>query len=140
MIKSFAAAVIVITIISCGKDEPIANYEPKAPEEKALLNVLLDFQDGVNRRDAVKIINLIHENALIMTGRERKLLTKAEYFNILPKRLADNPPIALGKPKMAISGSQAEVKAYITRGEYRGLLVFNMKRVDNKWYIQGWKY
>ena len=140
MIKQFAFTVIVIMTIACGQDEPIANYEPGSSEEKALKGVLLDFQDGVNSRDAVKIINLIHEDASIMTGRERKLLTKAEYFNILPKRLAENPPIALGKPKMAISGSQAEVKTYITRGEYRGLLVFNMKRVGNKWYIQGWKY
>ncbi len=140
MIKQFAFAVIVIMTISCGQDEPIANYEPRTPDETALKNILLDFQDGVNSRDAVKIINLIHDDASIMAGRERKILTRAEYFNILPKRLAENPPIALGKPKMAISGGQAEVKVYITRGEYRGLLVFNMKRVGDKWYIQSWKY
>ncbi len=138
--KPLVFTLTFIIIISCGQDEPIANYEPGSPEEKALQGVLLDFQDGVNSRDAVKIINLIHEDASIMIGRERELLTKAEYFKILPKRLTDNPPIALGKPKMAISGSQAEVKTYITRGEYRGLLVFNMKRVGNKWYIQSWKY
>ncbi len=140
MIKQFVFAVIVIVTISCGRDEPIANYEVKSPEEQALKSVLLEFQDSVNNRDSEKIINLIHEDAAIMTGRERKILTRAEYLNILPKRLAENPPIALGKPKMAISEGQAEVKAYITRGEYRGLLVFNMKRVGNKWYIQSWKY
>jgi hypothetical protein len=127
-------------ILSCGPDEPIANYEPRTPDEKALKDVLLEFQEGVNRRDAVKIINLIHDDASIMTGRERKMLTRAEYFKILPKRLADNPPVALGKPKIAISNDQAEVKAYITRGEYRGLLVFNMKRVGDRWYIHSWKY
>jgi hypothetical protein len=139
-LKHFVFTLTVIMIISCGQDEPIANYEPGSPEEKALKGVLLDFQDGVNSRDAVKIINLIHEDASIMAGRERKILTRAEYFKNLPERLAENPPIALGNPKMAISGGQAEVKTYITRGEYRGLLVFNMKRVGNKWYIQGWKY
>ena len=138
--KHFVFTLAFIMILCCGQDEPIANYEPGSPEEKALQGVLLDFQDGVNSRDAVKIINLIHDDASIMTGRERKILSRAEYFKILPKRLAENPPIALGKPKMAISGGQAEVKAYITRGEYRGLLVFNMKRVGDKWYIQGWKY
>jgi hypothetical protein len=140
MIKQFAIALIVITSISCGQDEPVTSYQPKSPDERALKSVLLDFQDGVNSRDTVKIINLIHEDASIMTGRERKILTRAEYFKILPKRLAENPPVALGKPKMAISGGQAEVKVYITRGEYRGLLVFNMKRIGDKWYIQGWKY
>ena len=140
MIKHFVFTLMVIMILSCGQDEPIANYEPRTPEEEALKNVLLDFQAGVNSRDTLKIINLIHDDASIMTGRERKILTRAEYFKILPKRLADNPPIALGKPKMVISNGQAEVKTYITRGEYRGLLVFKMKRVGNKWYIQGWKY
>jgi len=75
-----------------------------------------------------------------MTGRERKTLSKEEYAKILPKRLAGNPFIALGKPKMTVSGDKAEVKIYMTRGNYNGLVVYNMILEDNKWYIQGWKY
>ena len=87
-----------------------------------------------------EIENLIHENAAMMTGRQRKILSKTEYVKVLPKRLAENPPVALGKPKMTISGDEAEVKIYMTRGDYNGLVVFHLKMENDKWYILSWKY
>jgi hypothetical protein len=75
-----------------------------------------------------------------MIGRDRKILSKSEYSTILPKRLADNPTIALGKPKMTVDGDKAEVKIYMTRGDYNGLVVFNMQMENDRWYIKSWKY
>ena len=140
MLKHLILAIVITTTLSCGQNEPLTLYEPESVHEQALKTVLLDLQDGVNTRDSKKIENLIHEDASIMTGRDRKILSKAEYIKILPKRLADNSPIALGKPKMAISDDSAEVKIYMTRGNYNGLVVYNMRLEDNKWYIQSWKY
>lgn len=140
MLKHLILAIVITTTLSCGQNEPLTLYEPESVQEQALKTVLLDLQDGVNTRDSKKIENLIHEDASIMTGRDRKILSKAEYIKILPKRLADNSPIALGKPKMAISDDSAEVKIYMTRGNYNGLVVYNMRLEDNKWYIQSWKY
>jgi len=62
---------------------------------------------------------------------QRNILSKEAYVKILPKRLAGNPSIALGKPKMTVSGDKAEVKIYMTRGGYNGLVVYNMKLEDN---------
>ena len=105
-----------------------------------LKGILLDFQEGVNTLDSKKIENLIHENASLMIGRERKLLSKAEYIKSLPKRLAENPSITFGKPKMTVSGDKAEIKIYMARGKYNALVVFNMIYENNKWYIESWKY
>lgn len=140
MLKYLVFIIAAIVAISCGQNEPLSTFEPKSPQEQALKDVFLDFEDGVNSQDAKKIENLIHKKASLMVGRDRKLLPKAEYIKILPKRLADNPPIALGKPKMDVSGDTAEVRIYMTRGRYNGLIVYNMKREDNGWYIQSWKY
>ena len=140
MMKQLLFFIVITVIASCGQNEPLTNYEPKSPQEQALKSFLLDFQDGVNTLDAKKIETLIHPKASLMTGRERKTLSKEEYVKILPKRLAGNPSIALGKPKMTVSGDKAEVKIYMTRGNYNGLVVYNMILEDNKWYIQGWKY
>ena len=85
-------------------------------------------------------LNLIHAKAAIMVGSERKILTRAAYSKILPNRLAENPPVALGKPKMSVSGDEAEVRIYMTRGDYNGLVVFNMKMENDRWFIQSWKY
>ncbi len=134
------SALAVTAILSCGQNEPLADYAPKSPQEQALKNILLDFQEGVNTLDSDKIADLIYEKAAIMTGRDRKIVTRSEYIKILPQRLAENPPVSLGKPKMAFSGDQAEVKIYMTRGDYSGLIVFDMMLDNNKWYIQSWKY
>ena len=130
----------ILAMIACGQNEPLADYEPKSPEEAALKTIFLEFQDAVNRKDSEKVANAIHENAKIMVGRERTTLTKADYSKILASRLAENPPISFGKPKMKISGETAEVRIYMTRGNYNGLIVYNMKKDYSKWYIQNWRY
>ena len=140
MLKYLTFAIVITIIVSCGQNEPLNGYEPKSPQEQALKRMLLDFQDGVNTKDSSKIKDLIHEKATLMIGRERKILSKTAYSKVLPERLAENPPIALGQPKMTVSGDKAEVKIYITRGSYNGLMVFNMKLEYNRWYIQGWNY
>ena len=140
MLKHLVFALVATITISCGQSEPLSTYEAQSSQEEALKNVFMDFENGVNMRDAKKIENLIHDNASLMVGRDRKILSKAEYSKILPKRLADNPPVALGIPKMKVSGDSAEVRIYMTRGRYNGLIVYNMKLENNRWYIQSWKY
>ena len=140
MLKYIIAAIVITGIISCGRNDPLANYEPKSPKEVALKKVFLEFQDGVNRKDTKKVATLIHENASIMIGRDRKILTRTEYIKILPERLAENPSISLGKPRMKVLGEVAEVKIYMTRGNYKGLIVYNLKLDNNNWYIHNWRY
>ena len=140
MLKHLVFAFVIAALPSCGRNEPLANYEPKSPREQALKNLLLEFEDGINARDAVKVGNLIHNEASIMIGRDRKILSRAGYIAILPKRLAENPPISLGIPKMSVFDYKAEVRIYMTRGDYTGLMVFNMKLDNDRWYIQSWDY
>ena len=129
-----------ITIISCGTDTPLAEYIPSSDQEAAIKNVLLGFEDGVNRRDVKKVAGFIHEDATLMLGRERRLISKPDYLKILPQRLADQPPIALGRPKMALSGNAAGVRIYMKRGEARALVTFHLTHEDHRWAISGWDY
>ena len=140
MVRHLVFAIAAAAILSCGQSEPLARYEPQSPQEQALKRVLLDFQDGVNTKDSKKVADLIHDKAAIMTGRDRKILSKADYLKILPKRLAENPSISLGKPKMSLDGDKAEVKIYMTRGELNVLVVYDMKLEGHQWYIHGWTY
>ena len=138
--KYILLCLAILAMISCGRNEPLADYEPKSPGEAALKTVFLEFQDGVNRRDADKVAGLIHKGASLMVGRDREVLSRVEYIKVLPKRLAENPAISFGRPKMKISAETAEVKIYMTRGNYNGLVVYNMIRDDSKWYIKSWRY
>lgn len=131
---------MILVLLSCDSNEPLTTYEPKSSQEAALKNIFLELENGVNTRNAEKIAALIHEEASLMIGRERKILSKSEYRKILPQRLADNPSIALSRPKIKVSGNKAEVRIYITRGNYDGLIVYHMKLDKGGWYIQSWKY
>jgi hypothetical protein len=131
---------VLYTIMSCGTDTPLAEYTPSSDQEAAVKSVLQDFQDGVNRRDPENVAGLIHEDATLMFGRERRRLSKSDYLKILPQRLAEQPPIALGRPKMALSGNTADVRIYMTRGGARMLVTFHLTRDDHRWAINGWTY
>ena len=133
-------AIVVSTTLSCGIDTPLADYKPNSHQEEALKNVLLNFQAGVNRKDSKIIADLLHENASIMIGRDRDIVSKAKYINILPERLAENPPTTLGKPKMSVSDNKAEVKIYMFRGNSKALVTFHMQLDNNRWTIKSWKY
>jgi hypothetical protein len=135
-----ALLLLSITITSCDTDTPLAEYRPCSDQEVAIKNVLLGFEDGVNRRDVKKVAGLIREDATLMLGRERRPISKPDYLKILPQRLADQPPIALGRPKMALSGNEADVRIYMKRGEARVLVTFHLTRVDHRWTINGWDY
>ena len=139
-LKLLIAAVMMTALISCGRDEPLSDYKTKSPQETALKKVLLEFQDGVNRKDADKVSSLIHANAELMVGRERRILSRPAYIEVLPKRLAENPDIAFGKPKMKIENEAAEVRIYMTRGNYNGLVVYHMRLQNDRWYILSWRY
>ena len=132
--------VLVLTIMPCGTDTPLGEYTPSSDQEAAVKSVLLAFQDGVNRRDAKKVADLIHEDAMLMLGRERRRHSKSDHIKILPQRLADQPPIAFGRPKMDMKDDTADVRIYLTRGGARVLVTYHLTRDDHRWAISGWTY
>ena len=73
---------LIGVMISCGTDTPLGEYAPASKEEAAVKNVLLDFQDGVNRRNSRKVGDLIHDDAVLMLGRERHQISKSDYIKI----------------------------------------------------------
>ena len=139
-INAVLIGLLVHTLLSCGTDTPLAEYVPSSDQEAAVKGVLLDFQVGVNLKDANKVAALIHEDATLMLGRERNRLSKSDYVKILPQRLADQPPIALGRPKMDIKSDAADVHIYLIRGNARVLVTYHLMRNDDRWTISGWTY
>jgi hypothetical protein len=140
MCKYIVFIMVLMSMLSCGQQTPLALYEPKSPQELAIKTVLLAFQEATNTKNHRKIETLIHENASLMIGRERNILSKTAYVELLPQRLAENVSIALGKPRIKVSGDTARVKIYMTIGEYNLLIVYQMQFQKNKWYIKSWAY
>lgn len=127
-------------ILSCGQNIPLTDYEPRSTQEQALKNILLEYQDAANAKNSDRIDKLISENASIMVGRKRTILSKKQYIEILPERFAENLLVSFGKAKMTVSGDKAEVKLYVTRGDTDSLVVFDMRFVSDQWRIHGLSY
>ena len=140
ILKHIMITMAFALMLSCGQDVPLSEYEPKSIEEKALKKVFNDFQSGVNSRNSQKVSDLLHRDASLMIGRERKIYSREEYIKILPKRLSENPPIAFGLPKMKVTGKQADVKIYLSRGGSKVLITYHMRMDGDRWYIFGWEY
>ena len=140
MLKHAALALVLTVILSCEQNTPLIQYEPKSSQEQALKSVLPAFQDGLLNKVCKKVENLILEKAAIMIGHDRKILSKAAYAGILPQRLADNSQIALGQPRMTVSGEKADIKIYMSRGGGSFLMNFPMTLENNQWYILSWVY
>ena len=139
-IAALLFGLFVYAIFACGTDTPLSEYTPTSEQETAIKSLLLEFEDGVNRQNDTKVAGLIHKDAVLMLGRERSRVSKADYVKILPQRLADQPPIALGRPKMDIKGDTADIRIYLSRGNGRFLVTYHLRRDDHLWFISGWTY
>ncbi len=137
-LKLMVIVMAFAVMLACDRSTPLALYEPRSQEEQSLKSVLMAFQDGVIDKDADTVMRFIHEQASIMINGH--YLSKTEYARILPDRLAENSHMALGKPKMKVSGDGAQIRIYMTRGDNTFLVNFNMKKEDGNWYIMGWEY
>ena len=140
MKRHVAWALVLMVCWACGEDLPIARYEPRSSEEQALKTLLMEFQQGVNQKDALMVAGLIHENGSLMVGTDRKIYTKQAYEKILPRRLEENPPLYLSDAKMDVRADRAEVRIYMTRGEGRFPVAFEMRRDEGRWTIMSWEY
>ena len=139
-IGALLSGLLLCAIFACGTDTPLSEFTPTSKQEAAVKKLLLEFEDGVNRQNAAKVAGLIHKDAVLTLGRERNRVSKADYVNILPQRLADQPPIALGRPKMDIKNDTADVRIYLSRGSGRFLITYHLRRDDHQWAISGWTY
>ncbi len=140
MLLVTTALLLVMLFSGCDALTPLEEFEPGSQDEKALKMLLIDFKSAVNKKNTQAIADLLHENARIMMGRERKIYTKKGYLEILPRRFAANRTIKLSVPRISTRGSRAEARVYMWLGGARYLISYDMVFYNGKWYISGWKY
>jgi len=118
----------------------LKNYKPKSSNEEAIKTLLLRWETTWNKRDAQGNLALWHDDAKIMYGRERKIASKKEYADMLPKRMAGHPTIKLRAPKIDIKEDKAVVKVTIDFGRHQSATTFYLVCENNKWFIMSLKY
>lgn len=118
----------------------LEDYKPKSSDEEAIVALLKKNQETWNNGDANSWMTLWHENAKIMYGRERTIATKNEYQKIIKDRMAAQPSIKFGDPKITVSGNEAVAKTLMQLGSRSSPMTFTLLKQNERWLFTSWKY
>ena len=135
------ALLFLISIMLFGCAATLKDYKPKSSEEEAIKVVLVGFENAWNRHDLQGVLAAFHEKGKFMTGREKKIVSKKEYADILPLRMLELPTITIGIPKIDIAGEKAAVNASVDFVKFQNpSFIYHMVKENNKWLIMSWEY
>ncbi|MBW2001766.1 MAG: nuclear transport factor 2 family protein, partial [Deltaproteobacteria bacterium] len=133
---------VLVFIFGCVTPSTTIESEPVSIDEKAIRAVLMEYQNAWNRQDPKGTIAFYHQNARIMTGARRNLVSRNQYIDILPQRFEQVASMTFGIPKIKITGDKARVKitSQFSRGLKEVQFIFSMVRQNIKWLIMKQEY
>lgn len=108
-----------------------------SPDEEAIKAVLMGWENAFNRKDADGVIAFYHPNAQIMTSALGHIVSKEQYFDLLPGRFKELGSIHFGVPKINITEDKAKVDVKATYSKHYGdaRYIFSMVRQNSRWLI-----
>ena len=132
---------ILACVLSFGCVSAPIEYAPKTPQERQMMAFLDTFQDAWNSKDEAGFLIMWHDDSKIMYGDERTTVTKAEFVDILPKRMEISPVMKLKVSDIRRRGSKATVKVsnQPTPEDSIDMTIY-MLREKGIWYITSWEY
>ena len=134
----FLISFALIAFTSCVTT--LQNYKPKFPDEAAVKEILVKWESTWNSQDVQEHLSLWNRAAKIKYGKDRKIVSKNEYSNILPERMNTHPSIKLGAPKIKLSGTKADATVNMSMGSYQAPTTYHLVKENNIWSIIGWDY
>jgi hypothetical protein len=118
----------------------LKDYKPKSSEEEAIKTSLLAYESAWNKYDQQGVLTLLHEDAQLMIGSEKSMVSKKEFAVILPRAMPDFSPAELYEPTISVAGDKATIKLLVDMRQYQTQFTFHMIRENNKWLIMRWEY
>lgn len=100
---------------------------------------LMGYEKAWNKKDADGVISFYQENAQIMTGGDKRIVTKREYRKIIPDRF-NFGKVKFGEPDITIKDNNAKVKVKASYKRTDVIFVFYMVSKNNEWLILSQEY
>ena len=137
--KKVSVLLLVFFISACAGNS--VKTENLSPDQKEIMVFLNELQQTWNTKNQDGYLALWHPNSKIMYSRDRVVVSKAEFAQILPERMKLSPVMELKVSDIKVTGNSAIVKAS-GRPDGRTLihLDMNLERENGKWYLMSWKY
>jgi hypothetical protein len=127
-----------ISLTSCAVTSK--DYELTNREELSIISVLIAFEESYNKKHQDKFLSLIADEAQIMWGKERNIVSKAEFTKILPEGFEAISTIRISRPKIKIDGNIATVQAEWQANSFYTQSLFKLKKFRWKWLILAISY
>ena len=131
------AMLMMVLIAGCGSN--LSSYQPQSAAEEGIRQSLLEFEKAWKSNDTEAVLALIDEGALVMTGAKPNVttVTKAQYADILPGEIQQDPSFKFGPPTIGLSGDNAHavVKTVVYVRGKTFFYTINMAENNGRWLI-----
>ena len=139
----YIKTILFILIITIGcSSKSMETYEPKAPDEEAILSVLSKYQETRRSVDVEGCMALLHDDGKFAYGRYGSPVSKADFKKRMPGLASD---VTLYAPEsINVSGNTAQVETQTkirALGRYwYSMWTIKLKKENNQWLIMSWTY
>jgi hypothetical protein len=139
----YITTILSIFIITIGcSTKGMESYEPKTPDEEAIISVLSKYQKTRRSVDIEGCMAVLHDDGKFMWGRYGAVVSKADFKKRMPALFSD---MTLNTPEsINVSGNTAQVETLV-RIRAVGRYFYSMWTIDlveenNQWLIMSWTY
>jgi ketosteroid isomerase-like protein len=113
-------------------------------EQSEILNLLKTYEEEWNKKNVDGVISCFQDQAIIRTGQDRRVVSKADYKEYLRARFDQFGKLKLGKPSITDQGNKATVKVEASyqgrRGQQVQFVFKLLKDNSGRWLIVDQNY
>ncbi len=128
---------IFLLLIGCAAQTNLKDYEPKSPDEEAIVKVLIKVQDAWNNKDLDEFLAAFHDNGEILyqIGASGVRYSKEKYAKVFSQQRGYVGHLTYVNPIITITGDKAIARVITPEVNMHSLLTYYMVKENGSWYI-----
>jgi hypothetical protein len=138
--KAFSLVLPVFLVACAGVT--LKDYEPSSPDESAVKEMLLTFQNAWNQQAKEDLLALLDDDFILWQGSERErkiLLTKARYGFYIRDLWRKIRFIHLGTPTFWFDGAKASALLAMSMDGKNIRTIFRLIKKNDRWWLLDWE-
>jgi len=124
---------VMYLVIGCVTSEK--QIKEMSPDEQAISQLLDNMVNAWNNKDVAGYLSAWHDDAKMMIGKEKAIVSKKEFSKTLPAKIGSTSDWKFKSKKIKINDDKATVKARTLYGGVLFYYYFNLAKENGKWFI-----